>query len=66
MEAYGIATLITGLIRSTIFSIMSFTLVKFGSYILSYKLMIVLALVSAFMVFLFKEKDFAVNKGEEV
>lgn len=66
VEAYGIATLITGLIRSTIFSIMSFTLVKFGSYILSYKLMIVLALVSAFMVFLFKEKDFAVNKGEEV
>ncbi len=66
VEAYGIATLITGLIRSTIFTIMSVTLVKAGSYLPAYKLMIVLALISAFMVFLFNDKEFAINKGEEV
>lgn len=66
VEAYGIATLITGLIRSTIFTIMAMTLEKTGTYIPAYKLMVVLAVISAFMVFLFKDSEFAVNKGEEV
>ena len=63
VEAYSIAMLITGLIRSTIFTIMAATLAATGTYIMSYKLMIVLALCAAFMVFLFKEDEFALKKG---
>lgn len=65
VQVYAFATLITGLIRSTIFTIMAKSLEETGTYLSSYKLMIGLSLVAAFMVFLLKEDEFAVNKEEE-
>ena len=66
VQAYGVASLITGIIRSTIFTIMAWSLATFGSYVTAYKLMIGIAFVSALMCFLFKEKQFALQDGEEV
>ena len=66
VQAYGAATIITGCIRATVFSVMAWSLTQFGDYMMAYKILIAVSLIGSFMVFLLKEDDFAINKGEAV
>lgn len=66
VEAYGAATVVTGCIRATVFSILAWSLSSFGNYMTAYKIIIAVSVIGAFMVFLLKEDKFAINNGQAI
>ena len=58
VQAYAVASVITGVIRASVFTILGFALAQFGSYVYAYGLLAVLGVVAALLCLPLKESTF--------
>ena len=58
VQAYAVASVITGVIRASVFTILGFALAQCGSYVYAYGLLAFLGVVAAFLCLPLKESSF--------